>query len=109
MPTTDELHAADQEHAVAIAELRARIEGHDESIDRHEVNISKLNETVGVLREAVAKVATKDDILGLSRNIDEKYNTQLRDAHNSIPTKIGLWLTAGSVLVAVIALFLHHG
>lgn len=109
MPTTEELDIADKEHARAIAELRERVRGHTEDIERHETNISKLNETVGVLREAVAKVATKDDILGLSRNIDEKYNTQLRDAHNSIPTKIGLWLTAGSVLVAVIALFLHHG
>lgn len=100
------------EQVKALAELRARIDGHDEDIARHDSMISKLNEAVTVLREAVAKVATKDDILKLSQNIDDKFSTQLRDAHNSIPAKLGVILTGGSVLVALITLilsFARHG
>lgn len=102
MTTMDELQAADRQHAEAIAELRARLNSHDEDIARHENMINKLNETVAVIREAVAKVATKDDVLALSRNIDDKFNKQLADAHNSIPAKIGLWITGGSVLLTAI-------
>jgi hypothetical protein len=112
MTTMDELQAADRHHAEAIAELRARLNGHDEDIARHELMIGKLNETVTVMREAIAKVATKDDVMRLSDNIDEKFNKQLSDAHNSIPAKIGILLSAGSVLVMVIGLILsvvHHG
>lgn len=113
MPTIDELHAKDQEHAEAIAELRARVNGTEADIARHDIMIDKLNETVGVLREAVARVATKDDILKLSENIDTKFTEQLRDAHNSIPAKIGVLLTGGSVLIMVATLFVslvrHHG
>lgn len=100
------------EQVKALAELRARIDGHDSDIARHDSMISKLNEAVTVLREAVAKVATKDDILKLSQNIDDKFSTQLRDAHNSIPAKLGVILTGGSVLVALITLilsFARHG
>lgn len=93
----------------AIVELRERVRAHDEDIARHDQHLAKLDETVVELRMAIATVATKDDIVRLSRNIDEKFNQQLKDAHNSIPTKVGLWLTAGSVLVAIIALFIRHG
>jgi ParB-like chromosome segregation protein Spo0J len=112
MTTMDELQAADRHHAEAIAELRARLNGHDEDIARHEFMIGKLNETMAVMREAVAKVATKDDVMSLSRNIDEKFNKQLSDAHNSIPGKIGLWLTGGSLVMMGIGLLMtlvHHG
>lgn len=97
------------QHMTAIVELRERVRAHDEDIARHDQHLAKLDETVVELRMAIVTVATKDDIAKLSRNIDEKFNQQLKDAHNSIPTKIGLLLTAGSVLVAIIALFLHHG
>lgn len=102
MTIMDELQAADRRHEAAIAEIRARLTGHDEDIQRHEQMIGKLNETVAVIREAVAKVATKDDVMSLSRNIDEKFNKQLSDAHNSIPAKVGLWITGGSVLLTAI-------
>lgn len=100
------------QHMVAIAELRERVRGHDEDIARHDQHLAKLDETVAELRTAIAGVATKDDILKLSQNIDQKFNRQLTDAHNSIPAKIGLWITGGSVLVAVVGLLLslaHHG
>lgn len=96
----------------AIAQLQERVRAHDEDIARHDQHLAKLDETVSELRSAIAAVATKDDILRLSQNIDTKFNTQLRDAHNSIPAKIGLWITGGSVIVALGGLLLsiaRHG
>jgi hypothetical protein len=96
----------------AIAELRERVEGHAEAIEKLDSRVTRHDEIIANLREAVAKVATKDDILKLSQNIDDKYSSQLRDAHNSIPAKFGLILTGGSVLIALITLvvsFARHG
>lgn len=92
-----------------IAELRARADATDDAIEKLDSRVTRHDEIIATLREAVAKVATKDDIVLLRADISKTYAEQMRDAHNSIPTKIGLLLTAGSVLVAVIALFLHHG
>jgi predicted nucleic acid-binding Zn-ribbon protein len=110
MPTNDELHKADQMQAQAIAELRMRVNGHDDDIARHEKHIAKLDEAVTVLREGMARVATKDDISGLRRDLDERHAKQLTQAQDSIPGKIGLLLTGGSLVVMLITLFLnHHG
>lgn len=113
MPSTDDLHAADQKHAVAIAELRARIDGHDEAIERHERHIAKLDETVTVLREAYGKVATTADINGLRDDIANKFDSQLRDAQRSIPEKVAVVFSGGMFLIAIITLFVslvhNHG
>lgn len=95
---------------VAIAELRARQEATDDAIERLDSRVTKHDEIIASLREAVAKVATKDDIVELRRDINETYATQMRDAHNSIPTKIGLVIAAAAAIVPIIALFMsHHG
>lgn len=97
---------------MAIAELRTRIEGHDDALEKLDARVTRHDEIIASLREAVAKVATKDDIAELRKDINESYSTQMRDAHNSIPAKIGLWITGGSVLVAVVGLLLsiaRHG
>ncbi|RKP56353.1 hypothetical protein [Pararobbsia silviterrae] len=110
MPTTDELHAADQVHALAIAEIKAAIRAHDESIERHDQHIAKLDETVATLREAYGRVATKDDILELRTHIGEKFDKQLTDAQNAVPGKYAAIFTGGAVVIAVIELFLRvHG
>lgn len=88
------------------------MDGTEQRLTRTEQAAERMSEAITVLREAVAKVATKDDILKLSQNIDDKFSTQLRDAHNSIPARFGVILTAGSVLVAFATLilsFAHHG
>lgn len=105
----EELQAADRTRAEAISELRARVKGHDADIQRHDTMIAKLNETVGVLREAVAGLATKDDILKLSQNIDNKFNVQLAQANASIPAKVGIFISAASVVVMLISLYMKHG
>jgi hypothetical protein len=97
------------QHMAAIVELRERVRAHDEDIARHDQHLAKLDETCAELRTAIATVATKDDIFRLSQNIDQKFSKQLSDAHNSIPAWIGLILTGGSVVVAIITLFARHG
>jgi predicted nucleic acid-binding Zn-ribbon protein len=106
----NDMQAAIAENRQAIAEVRARVDGHDEDIARHERHIAKLDEAVILLREGMARVATKDDISGLRRDLDERHATQLTQAQNSIPGKIGILLTGGSLVVMLITLFLnHHG
>lgn len=99
----------DQQMA-AIAELRARQEATDNAIERLDERVTRHDEIISSLREAVAKVATKDDITELRKDINETYATQMRDAHNSIPTKIGLVIAAAGAVVPIIAMFIsHHG
>jgi hypothetical protein len=97
------------QHMADIVQIRERLRAHDEDIARHDQHLAKLDETVAELRTAIATVATKDDIYQLSRNIDEKFSGQLKEAQASLPGKIGLLLTAGSILVALISLYAHHG
>lgn len=86
------------------------MDGTEQRLTRTEQATERMSEAITVLREAVAKVATKDDILKLSQNIDDKFNTQLRDAHNSIPTKIGLLIAAAALIAPIVSLFLsRHG
>lgn len=94
----------------AIAELRARQDATDDAIEKLDSRVTRHDEIIASLREAVAKVATKDDISELRKDINESYATQMRDAHNSIPAKIGLLIAAAGVIVPVIALFVaRHG
>lgn len=95
---------------VAIAELRARQDAADDAIEKLDSRVTRIDEIIASLREAVAKVATKDDISELRKDINESYTTQMRDAHNSIPAKIGLLIAAAGVIVPIIALFVaRHG
>ena len=93
-----------------IAEIRARVDGHGEAIEKLDARVTRHDEIIAGLREAIAKVATKDDIAELRKDISQTYADQMRDAHNSIPTKIGLLIGAAGLIVPIIALFLaHHG
>ena len=49
----------------AIAELRARQDATDDAIEKLDSRVTRHDETLASLREAVAKVATKDDISDL--------------------------------------------
>jgi len=112
MPTIEDLHAADREHAMAIEALRARLVAHDETLDRHERHLAKLDETVVMLREGLMTVAKKDDISDLRRDINDKFDKRLTDAHNSIPAKFAAVCAAGMFLLAAITLALNvvrHG
>ena len=111
MPSIDELHLADQEHAVQIAELRARIDGHDETLNRHERHIAKLDEAISALREHAARVATKDDIGALRKDFSDKFDQRLAEAHNSIPGKVAVLFGGGMFVIALIGLVVNlmHG
>jgi predicted nucleic acid-binding Zn-ribbon protein len=99
MSDNDELN-----HATAIAELKARVEGHAEAIDRHDTSINKLNDAVSTLREMLGGVATKNDIMDLRKDIAEKFDQRLRDAYKSIPEKVAVIFGAGMFLLALITL-----
>lgn len=95
---------------MAIAELRERVNGHNDAIEKLETRVTRHDEIIGELREAVAKVATKDDVAALRKDISETFYSNLKEAHSSIPGRIGLLIAAGSLVVTVVALFVsHHG
>lgn len=91
---------------VAIAELRARADATDNAIERLDERVTRHDEIIASLREAVAKVATKDDIADLRKDINEQFTVQMRDAHNSVPVKHSLLISAGMFVLALISLWL---
>lgn len=112
MPSTEEMQIAIRENAEALAEVRARVDGHDEDIARHERHIAKLDDAVVMLRETIGRVATKDDIADLRKDISSKFDKQLVDAQNSVPGKVAVVFTAGMFLIALVELVVNvvrHG
>ena len=73
-------------------------------IARHEDHLAKMDETIAVLRETIGRVATKDDILDLRKDIGNTFNQQLTAAHNSVPAKIALIFSGGMFLISLITL-----
>jgi hypothetical protein len=112
MPSLDELHNADLEHAAKIAAIMARVDGHDTMLAQHQAHLLKLDETIATVRESIGGLATKNDILDLQRIIGGAHERQLSDAHNSIPLKFAAWTSLASAIIAgigVMAAFFHHG
>lgn len=104
----DQIQAAIRENAEAIAEVRARVDGHDEDIARHERHFSKLDETIGILRETMGRVATRDDIADLRKDVSDRFDARARDAHNSIPVKLAAWFGGIMALLGVVEFALGH-
>lgn len=111
----DQIQAAIQENMEAIAEVRARVDVHDtlhqqhaDDIARHERHISKLDETIGILRETMGRVATRDDIADLRKDVSDRFDARARDAHNSIPVKLAAWFGGVMALLGVIEFALGH-
>lgn len=101
-----------ENHAIMIAELKLRVDGHDEALARHEKHLAKLDETVIFLREGLMTVATKNDIAELRKDIGDRFDKRLVDAHNSIPAKFAAVCAGGMFLIAAVTLALNmvrHG
>jgi len=94
-----------------IAELRTRAEANEAAIEKLDARVTRHDEIIAELRTAIAQVATKEDVAALREDINTTFYTQLKEAHASIPAKVGLLIAAGSLLVTVIALFVPriHG
>ena len=103
----DELEALKSRQAV----LENRVDTHDTILGQHASAISKLNEAITVVRESLARVATKDDILALTRIINEQHTQELRDAHNGVPAKVMMVMSIvmGVLGLAGFALAHFHG
>lgn len=78
MPSNDELHAADQRHEAAIAELRAGLMEQRAIISRHDEHIGQLDEFMRELRESIA---TKEDIAALRSDLREREGLHERLDH----------------------------
>lgn len=94
-----------------IAELKARQDATDDAIEKLDYRVTKHDQIIADLREACAKVATKDDIASLRKDIGEKFDRQLTDAQNSVPAKIAAIVSVGMFLIALVglAINLRHG
>lgn len=93
-----------------IAELRARADATDDAIEKLDERVTRHDEIIAGLREAVAKVATKEDVAALRDDINTTFYQQLKEAHRSIPGYIGLLIAGASLVVTIVALVLsHHG
>jgi chromosome segregation ATPase len=57
------------QHMAEIAELRKRVDVHQEIITRHDTHIARLDELMTELRESLA---TKEDIAGLRSDLRER-------------------------------------
>lgn len=75
---------------------------------QHDGAIGKLNEAITVLREGMARVATKDDIIALGRTISEQHTQELRDAHNSVPTRVMMIVSVVTFVLAIAGFALAH-
>ena len=97
-------------HATAIAEIQERARSHDDDIRRLESIAERHDEIIGTLRAVTGSLATKDDILNLRTDINSQHAQSLRDAHNSIPGKIGIVVSVGLFLIALVGLVInmHH-
>lgn len=92
-----------------IAELRARADATDDAIEKLDARVTRHDEIIASLREAVAKVATKEDVAGLRDDINKTHSKQMSEALHAIP---GKWAAIfGGLLAAaeIIKLFSHHG
>lgn len=108
MPSTEDMQNAIRENAQAIAEVRARVDGHDDDIARHERHISKLDDAITMLRETIGRVATKDDIADLRKDVSDRFDKRAEDAHNSIPTKLAAWFGGVMVILTLLEFALGH-
>jgi hypothetical protein len=106
MPTLEQLEENDRRQAEAIAKMESRQDATERTLERHDRHIMKLDEAVTILRETQGRVATKDDILILTRSIDEKYTSHMRHAQNSVSGRIGLALTMALLICTVITVTL---
>lgn len=97
------------DQAMAIAELRARQDATDDAIEKLDARMTRQDEIIAGLREAVAKVATKEDVAALRDDINIAHTRQMSDAINAIPGKWAAIFAGILALAEIIKLFASHG
>lgn len=108
MPTTDELHALTMANTADIASLKSRIEHHASALDRHETQIGRQDEQITLMRETMAKMATKEDITNLRDDINKSHIKQLEAAADSVPKNFAMAVSASGFLLALVTFALTH-
>lgn len=61
-----------------------------------------------MLRETMGRVATRDDIADLRKDVSDRFDARARDAHNSIPVKLAAWFGGVMALLGLIEFALGH-
>lgn len=91
--------------------LSSRVETVEEASRRHEAQLSKLDDAVAGLRETMGRVATRDDVDALRRDVTGAFVEGARHAQDAIPAKVMAWFTGALVVISVAALVLNllHG
>ncbi|WP_028219226.1 hypothetical protein [Paraburkholderia oxyphila] len=97
-----------QDNAIDIAELKTRVDGHADTLQRHDERLTKHDEAIISLREGMAKVATRDDVAELRNAVNRQFFDQLKQAHDSIPSKTAALAALGSALVTAAGFMLAH-
>lgn len=90
------------------AVLENRVDTQELRLNGHDSAIAKLSEAITVVRETLAKVATKDDIIALTHTINEQHREELRDAHNSVPAKVMMFVSIGTLVLGLAGFALAH-
>lgn len=72
--------------------------------DRHESQLARLDDAVADLRVSMERVATRDDVDALRRDVTQTFAQAARDAQNSTPAKVTAWFTGAMLIVSVVAI-----
>ena len=99
MPTTDELHAADQQLQAQITEMREGFQRHELELEDWATWRRDVDRTVEELRDVQRQVATKEDL----RRMEQR----LQLAANTVPAPVAIFFGGALLLLAVLALAAH--
>lgn len=99
MPTTDELHAADQQLQAQITEMREGFQRHELELEDWATWRRDVDRTVEELRDVQRQVATKEDL--------RRMEHRLQLAANTVPAPVAIFFGGALLLLAVIALAAH--
>ena len=99
MPTTDELHAADQRLQAQITEMREGFQRHEMELEDWATWRRDVDRTVEELRDVQRQVATKEDL--------RRMEHRLQLAANTVPAPVAIFFGGALLLLAVLALAAH--
>lgn len=100
----EDMRAVDRAHAIAIAEIRGKLEHHDGMIGKHEAMLERIDATVDEIRVMLAKTATSEDIALLRKDVVDRFDARAAEAHASVPLRTANIFAAGMFLIALVTL-----
>ena len=99
MPTTDELHAADQRLQAQIQEMREGFQRHELELEDWATWRRDVDRTVEELRQLHHQIATKEDL--------RRMENRLQLAANTVPAPVAIFFGGALLLLGIAALLAH--